>query len=232
MSSQLNLALTPKLSCKYENFYAHAGVKPVLDLVESLLSDPKVFRLVSIVGKPRFGKTHLAIGLQGLLIERQAYSVVFDGGDSKDVASIPKEVAAGGNRAIIVDNAAAWLQKITAANSGPFVDIYESARGKGVLLILLFGRELGGLNVDEHVMSRLNAGEVLEIGTPSREDLNRILQVLAQQRGILLSKTKLKFLETRLPNSISDLEAYMNQVLYFSTVLNRKITIQLLSSLV
>lgn len=225
---QLGLHLANRLSYASKNFCMHEGVRDCLTAAFTVVTS-KQFSICYIVGAPRFGKTHCSIKISDSLVEREYLPRLVEGEDFQEWLShqAPRLSFTALDR-IIVDDADRYLTKILPGQSGPFVNLIETLRRASAGIVLLSSTPMQELPCDEHVMSRLIPGTGYIVGTPGEDDMESLIKLMAEQRGIKLKESKIGFLIKRLRRDIPSIEDYFERVSHLSRVLGQRIRFPLL----
>lgn len=225
-AGQLPLNLTPCLSYSAKNFHKHSGVESLLSQVTALLeAEPPKFSF--IYGDSRYGKTHLSIALADRLVSLGLRPVLIDGGEFRSII----EAGAGNfieRETLIVDDAQKLFSTIHVGQSGPVVKFFEELKVKGIGLVLFSGTHVTEFPCDEHVMSRLKGCVQLSIGMPESEQLQKVMDAMAKQRGLALGGRRLKFVERRVQRSIPEIERYIARLQHLSQVMGKKVSFRTL----
>lgn len=82
-----------------------------------------------------------------------------------------------------------------------FISCYDARRREGGILTVELRRPPHELTDDPHILSRLAAGELIELSYPSEEELQPLLQSLLERRNLTLKQAQLDYLIRRLPKS-------------------------------
>lgn len=205
---QIAFSLPPSLPYTAENFYEHRGVQiygEVLNLLKR-----KDFQLCFIYAPARFGKTHLAVRLVHDMAAQGKLVALWEG------EQLESKLSALGDESCdvyVIDDAHTYLGEMLPGMSGPFVNLVEQLRSKHRKLCLLSSLSLEHLPADEHIMSRLRAGATFMIKAPPSEEIGKMLEILARQRGVVLSRHKLDFLSRRLGHDIPAMEHYLESLM-------------------
>ena len=229
MTAQLALPLRSSLRYQPKQFVVHSGIKDAyLGCIEALRSSQ--FRICSIIGPARSGRTHFAVRLADQLRSEFDVSLIDSAGlmrllNSTDCSFSQRSV-------IVVDDADVYLGALRAGDSGPFVRLIEELRIQRAKIVLLLKKSPGEYDFDQHVLSRINAGVGYYIAPPAAKDLSDVLLVLARQRGIELDDRKLKFLERRLRHDIASLEGYLERLSHLASVVAGPIKLSLMNTAV
>jgi chromosomal replication initiation ATPase DnaA len=207
---QLPLRLPRRIPYDGEHFFSHSGVTPLEMAVIESARVPR-FSLLWLVGSARSGKTHLALSCARLLLSHNAYPRLIEGKDFEDFSRkelflqkdegphMKKEV-------LLIDDIDNYLTQCAGGSSGPFVHVVESFRARGGCIIGFARCAHHMLLCDEHVMSRLNASLMMSLGHPSRGELPPLIELLARQRGIVLSEKKIHYIASRVAPTCKDIE--------------------------
>lgn len=229
MTSQLALPLQSTLRYLPKQFLLHAGVKSTyIGTIEAIRNSE--FRICSIVGPARSGRTHLSVRLGDDLSTTHQVALLNSSSFKRLVLSTSFNFSA--ETLIIVDDADDFFEQLHPGESGPFVNLIESLRLQRSKIVFLLKQNPSLFRCDQHALSRLRAGLGFAIQSPEQGDLVDLLQVLARQRGFELDDRKLKFLSRRLRRDICSLEGYLDRLAHLSMVIGAPIKLSLLSTAV
>lgn len=226
---QLGLLLANRLSYSSKNFFEHAGVKECFQNSLAALNSP-LFSICYITGAPRYGKTHLSIKLSDTLMADEYLPKFVEGEEFASwlTTQFPKSTFTSLDR-IIIDDADKYFASIKPGASGPFVNFIETLRRASAGVVLLSRTPIEELPCDEHVKSRLLPGEGYQLTSPSEEDTETLVRLMAEQRGIKLKERKVGFLVRRLRKDIPSIEDYFERVMHLSRVFGQRIQYPLLN---
>jgi chromosomal replication initiation ATPase DnaA len=243
--TQLPLNITQTFSYEPGQFLVHQGVQEVYAAARAVLMRqsatpsgnpvPAVFQTLFVYGPARSGKTHLMLRLADELSRGE-----LGGGDAARMDSLRRyprlvestaelnwnsllSVSPSADDVYFIDAAERSFSSLAPGSSGPFVRFVEELRRAGATLLFFSAQLIDELPCDDHVKSRLRAGQGPEIRPPSDHEMRSLVRVLARQRGIALSDRKLAFLERRLPRDIRQLEEYLDRVQFISHVTGKPI---------
>ena len=210
--SQLPLSILPRRALSLKNFVFHHGVLEVYQTINSYIEQPG-FRIISVIGAKQSGLTHFSIALAQRLAEGGHFPRMVDGADLFEwihtrltlESTDPGEV-------VLVDDADSYLKNIAAHDSGQFVALVETLRKISAALILFAHTPFDSYGCDDHVLSRLRAGECLTITSPGEEDIRDLLKQMTSQRGMNINNKSFEFLVKRLPRDIAKIDTYLDRV--------------------
>jgi len=226
---QVSLNIIPRLPYSSGNFVIHEGVKETFDSIFSVISKNN-FNICFVEGSTRSGKTHLLVTLSDFLTSSKIYHRIGEGTEFSSIA-LELELNYSSNKpaVILIDDIHEYLLTINPGQSGQFVSFIELCKRIGTALVFFSSKSILDLPCDDHVKSRLRAGMQFEISDPSDSDLADILNSLAKQRGVKLSKRNIDFLHKRLSRDIPSLEHYLDRLLHLSQVLGKTIKMGIIS---
>lgn len=219
--NQLSLGLTPRLPYGAENFLLHSGVREPMQLALDAASHQQ-FRLLYVNAPQRSGKTHFSICFADR-VARLGFMPRFVEG----VRGLDQLQASQGGRLLtredilILDDADRILSGDPTAVSGPFVAAVEGLRVVGGMVLLLSSRGVNELAADEHVMSRIRAGEHCTLGAPSDAELTELVEYMARQRGLELPRTKKQFISRRIGRTVAAVDQYFERLAQLSRTLGK-----------
>lgn len=233
MTHQLHLHMPTKIGYSPERFSVHQGIEELVKEVKALVLQ-QIFSTAFIVGKPRAGKTHLALYFYDLFL-KSGFVPKFVGGS--DFGALLRDFSPQGFEGspvdvFLIDDAEQYFLSTVTGNSGEFVNFIEGVRPYGGTVLFFSGCELGALPCDDHILSRLNAGSGFQISPPSEDDLFELLELMSQQRGMRLSPRKIHFLIKRLGRSIPAFDEYLSQLDYVSKEVGGPLKLELLGRVV
>lgn len=203
---QLGLQLPPVVALTSDNFFPHSGVQRTIESVEHLAAGH--FSISYIYGARRQGCTHLCIYLQDLFQRQNKPVAILSGAHLSEwlqqkfstISNAPEQI-------FIIDDADQHFFSTTT--SGPFVTFVETCRNHGGHILLFSHRHQRELPNDEHVMSRIFAGNALALEAPADEELSLLLTSLSHQRGITLSDWQARYISRRIGRNIDNLHFYL-----------------------
>lgn len=209
---QLTLDITPRIAYCPDSFFLHSGVKGLFDdLTHVLRADSFVLALVR--GAPRTGKTHLSLALSDNLFRGGLFPRLVEGESfAQWIATRMEHPPILADEVILVDDAERYLRTISQGESGPFVNLVESARVTKAKIVLFLPEIITDFNFDEHVESRMLSGMEMALENPAPDELERVLDAIAKQRGMQLSPKKKGFVTKRVGRSIESIESYLDKV--------------------
>lgn len=220
-SSQLPLNLTPRFSYSIRNFVWHTGVTELAAQVTALLeSSPPRFSF--IYGEKRSGKTHFSIALADRLIARGLRPVLLEGSEFSRLV-LTEQIRLLEKETLVVDDCEVLFNELGAGDSGPVVRFFEALRVNEIGLVLLSGKQIVELPCDEHITSRLRGCAQMQIAAPEYENVPKVLDCMAKQRGLSLGGRRLKFLEKRVSRSIPEIEDYLSRLAYLADLLGKRV---------
>ena len=223
-SVQIPLNLTPRLPYSPHGFLVHEGVHAIVHTFTQALTTPR-FDIFFVHGASRRGKTHLSIKLFDIAAEGGRYPKLYDGAElSKSLVEVSGEAPV-----VLVDNADKLLMQLLPGDSGPFVSLVERLRTASAKLVLLSATEMNELPCDEHIMSRIAPGAGHHLELPAESELVPLGQLMAKQRGLILTERKVKYLLRRLGRDIREIEDYFDRVNYLSSLFGQQVKMPLLA---
>lgn len=231
MTRQLPLQMTTRVRYAADNFLRHHGVAALVESCRTFCA-ADAFALGFVVGPRRSGKTHLAIHLLDAVGAVARFPRLLEGGEfGQFINSVGVEPFASEDL-FIVDDAHTYLETLGAGDSGPFVAFVEKLRLARAGLILLSRQPLEAFRFDEHVRSRLIPGAGLVIGPPADEDMPKLIEMMAKQRGIKLKERKIDYVVRRLGRDIGAIERYFDRVRHLADVLGQAVKFPVLGDAV
>jgi chromosomal replication initiation ATPase DnaA len=165
-------------------------------------------------GDSRSGKTHFLVKLSATLRSLGKYPRLFEGKEVINwMQSLTSSTEIESDEILIVDDFDTLrFEQGGVQESGLFVQAIERLRLFRIPLLISSTRHLEELYTDDHVGSRLREMTQLGIQSPSRDELQEIVRLMAKQRGLKLNARKLAFLEKRMPSSIDRVELYLSRL--------------------
>ena len=229
MSEQMPLNLLHSLVLSPDNFVVHSGVAELVrELTERVR--PGVFMAAYVDGAQCTGKTHLAIKLAALFVERGLHPRLVEGAQ---FAEFLNSVVSGNlltpTDLILVDDAHIYLSQVLPGSSGLFVGAFERLRTAGVPIIMISAKGVGELPCDEHVLSRLRPASAYTVSAPSDHDLDEVIGSMAKQRGCKLSDVKLHFLSRRVSRDIKGIDEVLGRLHLLTHNLGKSSSFQVLN---
>lgn len=204
---QLNLPIIPRLEYSAENFITHSGVREGYQFcLNSLHSERSLHAF--FFGERRSGKSHMALSLangaqQTCLLEGAEFSALMH--------HYPAAHIAKRGRVLIVDDVQLYLDALRPGQSGPLVALFEECRLAQTSLIFFSNKSLNEFAFDEHVATRLAASLLFSLLPPQAEELELLVQAMAKQRGLFLSRRHVLSLARKLPRDLAVLEEFLQQ---------------------
>lgn len=209
--SQLPLQIVPRRAYSARNYLKHSGVRSAFEQLLVFLSQPG-FRIASVEGAPRVGLTHFSIALAQALSEKGQFPRLVEGADFFEWANERRQQQGEDpGEIVIVDDGDQYLGNIAANDGGHFVSIVESLRRSRSALVMLMHVPYSECGCDDHVLSRLRAGELIRIAGPADDDMVELIGQMANQRGINLSRRNQQYLAKRLPRDVSSIDDYLER---------------------
>ncbi len=226
---QLPLQIIPRRAYSARNFFRHHGVADELERMLAYLALDE-FRLLEVSAPEKCGLTHLSITLLTELSDRGFFPRLIEGGEFFEWANQRTlQTVVDTGEVIIVDDADLYLKQVALFDSGHFVSIVEQLRKNRAALVLLSHTPLSSIGFDEHVMSRLRAGQQVQIGYPIDQDMEPLIAQMAVQRGVQLSKRNLEYLARRLPRDIRGIDQYLERASQLAEVSGKGFRLPVLS---
>ncbi len=219
--SQLSLNLTPRFSYSAKNFIWHTGVQELASQIVALLEATPP-RFCYVYADKRSGKTHFSIALADRLISRGLRPVLLDGEEFKKLV-LSEKIKLLEKETLVVDDCEVLFNGLMAGDSGPVVRFFEALRVNEIGLVLLSGKRISEFPCDEHITSRLRGCAQMEMAAPEYENVPKVLDCMAKQRGLSLGGRRLKFLEKRVSRSIPEIEDYLSRLAYLADLLGKKV---------
>lgn len=177
MPQHLSFSLVPKDPFSLRYFVVHSGVALAYAELEQactqLIKDPSLFRLFYIHGPRGSGKTHLAYGFESFMLEQsfpRTHIQVYDLQPLPD-SSLVSEIVAE----------------------------YERIKRDGGLLVITSQSDPHDITKNPHLQSRLLAGNIAALGSPTEDELKPLLLSLLERRNLILNEKSLEYLLRRLP---------------------------------
>ncbi|MCB0335035.1 MAG: hypothetical protein KDD62_01975 [Bdellovibrionales bacterium] len=209
---QLPLSFVPRIPYTGGNFILHQGVKTCFELLSQELTQ-NYFSIHYLVGKACSGKSHLSIALaEGYRAQGGCVHIV----PGEEMVLWTKGRLArstfGKGEAVLVDDAQNFFAEFSIGQSGLFVNLVESMRNKAGTLIFLSDRPMNLFSIDEHIVSRLMAGQQLGLGEPSADELSELIASIGHQYGMVLSPRCVEFLAKRIPRSLSGMVQFIQEL--------------------
>ncbi len=227
--NQLSLGLTPRLPYGADNFSLHSGVASIL---QASLAGAQAdrFYLASVLGAPRSGKTHLSIALAdgGARAGLHPHFVEGSRGLDQLLATLGGRVLSREDL-LIFDDAERVFEDSREQGSGRFVALVESLRLARGTIVLLSARPAEEFGCDDHILSRIRAGESFQIGNPTDGELGKLVTMMAHQRGLELTPSRVAYLTRRVGRSIPAIDSYFDRLAQLARTLGRSIGATLLA---
>ena len=228
MTRQLDLSIRAKLSYAAKNFVMHQGAKEIIEECTKAFGIES-YPILSVLGEPRSGKTHLSIFFYEQLAQSGKHVQLFDGSEFVEKGASLLLSENTDSKYYIVDNADDYLLTCYPETSGTLVSIVERLRKIGGYLIFFRSQDIASYPFDEHLGSRFQAGREFQIGDPAREEIGKLLEALMLQRGLKLPDRKLNFLTKRLPATLPQLEEYVERMADLAKARGEKINFPILN---
>lgn len=210
MRKQIPLLLEHALRYSAEHFHLHAGIKGVCKAIAGATRSTK-HSLMLVLGAPLSGKTHLAVYAAEVASTTGRETHFFEGSEllqwiAANPHENPYEGAVSHNSAFIVDDTDRLFQHIwQRGTSALLVDFIERCKAQQALLIFFVPKAITNYNLDSHVLSQLRGAAEYEIGAPHLSDIDPLLDLIARQRGVLLTPFKRTFLTKRITQGIPEI---------------------------
>jgi chromosomal replication initiation ATPase DnaA len=226
---QLPLGIVPRRAYSARNFVAHAGVSAAIEQIRAFLVQP-IFRIMTVTGSEKSGLSHLSISLAQSLADTGLFPRLIEGADFFDWANErTSQTNFDAGEVALVDDADLYLKNIAANDSGHFVNIIECLRRQRGAIVFFMHQPFVECGCDDHVLSRLRAGQQVVIGAPGEEDLQKLISQMASQRGINISRKNIDFLAKRLPRDIARIDEYLERLQQLAEVSGQTYKLSVLS---
>lgn len=232
MTTQIPLGLTTLLSYSPQNFVVHDGVEPVVSyLTDHCRAEPGRFSSIVVQSKERMGKTHLSIYLSDLLAKQGAMVRLIDAQDFLVGVELLHSKRLSAKSVVIVDDLHLALPSLSqiegeSATSGAFVSLVELLRVSMSKVIFLSSLPISSFEGNPHVHSRLAESTSFTLKFPSERHFVSVVGSMLVQRGISLSKRSVAYLGKVLPKDFGQIENYIANLDYLSSILGEDITMQ------
>lgn len=226
---QLSLNITPRHAYSPQDYVMHEGVRELFEHCLNSLGRGAFF-IGFVVGTRRSGKTHFSIRLADELGQKGLYPRLIEGVNFSQVLSDAFD--AKPDDIIIIDDSDSYLSELQPGQSGQLVAFVEKLRAARSGLVLLSNRELSEYEFDDHIRSRILAGQTFRIGAPDEENMRDLVHAMAKQHGVRLSERKVDFLLRRVARNVPSLEQYFERLTHLAQVLGRPIRFPLMSGAV
>lgn len=238
---QLHLQIVDRIPLSSNNYVVHSGVTEIFEQLSAVLEcsvdtpsttlppPANAFSLFFISGDARSGKTHLSIKIYDQLVRAQKISRLITG---DQLSSISTEEDGGRElfaaEALVVDDAHSYLELLQPGESGPFVNLIETFRQRGGVIVLISALPLENFVFDGHVRSRIAAGWRGEISPPADHEVSAIVDLMARQRGLKLGEKRVAFLAKRIGRDFSAVESYFERLMQLAKIRDERFRFRLL----
>lgn len=205
--TQIGMQLPPVVALRPDNFICHAGVVEALEKLRHVVNS--LFSISSIISEPRAGCSHLAVVLQEEFLNsgRSVYSI--EAQDIEKFLSEEFDESLTHERTVyILDDSDQYFKSNPV--SGPFVSFVENCRYRGGHIFLFGHSSLESYPCDEHIMSRLYAGNTASIQFPGDDEYPQLILECARQRGISLSLWQAQYIGKRIGRGFDELQRYLH----------------------
>jgi chromosomal replication initiation ATPase DnaA len=221
---QLNLNIIPRLPYTPENFTIHSGAAEAYDSFLSVIKT-NGYSIMWLQADARSGKTHFSVRMVKDALDLHKYPRLIEGKNfaeflAKDFAREEFQ----DDQVFIVDDSETYFETIMPGGSGSFVNFIEHLRQKSAHVVFISARNINSFSCDDHILSRLKAGLISAINSPSGEDMPALIRQMSRQRGLSLTDKRVEYLSKRMRREIPYLENYLDRVSHLSSVLSRSLT--------
>lgn len=228
---QLGLTLDNRLPYVGKDFFVHAGVSAVVNLIKGSYG-VEGFSSLFIFGSSRSGKTHLSL-YAGEVLAQGRVPKYLEGSHFKNwMSSVEHSILWSDLDVIIIDDIDRYFLELKEGESGPFVNFYESLKRSRAKLTMFSSTPWDKFPCDPHVMSRLKASGLIDLTPPSEEDIPTLVSRLGRQRGFKLKDRQIDFISKRVRRDLPSLERYFDRVHHLSGLLGSKVKFPLLNDAV
>jgi chromosomal replication initiation ATPase DnaA len=177
------------------------------------------------------GKTHLSLYLSDLLAKQGAMVRLLDARDLLQGVELLQSKRLSAKSVVIVDDlhlALPSLNKIEgeSATAGAFVSFVELLRASRSKVIFLSSLPISSFEGNPHIHSRLAASTSFTLKFPDERHFVSVVGSMLVQRGISLSKRSVAYLGKVLPKDFAQIENYIANLDYLSSILGEDITMQ------
>ena len=188
---QVPLNLRPTIAYEGRSFIQHSGLVDVIKILNE-----KNKGLFLVCGKPRTGKTHLLISLMNKH-SKYLESKFFD------------RFSFTSNDFVLLDDFDLLLKNYQN-DTGLIVSFLEDAKNSDSKVIASVTKQ--DLDLEPHVGSRVKSAVWLNIGDPAEEEIPKLFDSLARQRGISLEGRKRQYALSRMGRDIASLERFLDRL--------------------
>lgn len=203
--NQLALNLEKSLIYTPEKFFLHSGVLEVFnEVIEGFRLNK--FQSSFVFGPSRIGKTHLSLAIQNKAEKEGKKAVFINSEEFPEWAKFHLTKSALNADVIIIDDIDLYFFDSADKGSGLFVNFIEQQRKKKSKVILMSGTKISELSIDNHISSRLNEANQLNLKHPDFDELGKLLDLLALQRGYKLNERHKAYILKRMERSTQAFE--------------------------
>ncbi len=188
---QVPLNLRPTIAYEGRSFIEHSGIADTIKIIKT--KDKGLFLLT---GKPRSGKTHLLISLMNTH-SKYIESKFFDRFNFTS------------NDFVLLDDFDLLL-KDYKNDIGLIVSFLEDAKNSNSKVVASLTTQ--SLELEPHVGSRVKSAIWLNIGDPAEDEIPKLFDSLARQRGISLEGRKRQYVLSRMGRDIASLERFLDRL--------------------
>ena len=211
-----------RLNCgTFESFVKGSSNALAYNALQMVLEDPGFIPLVVVFGTPGVGKTHLLEAVRHEALQRGSHvemttAETFVVDFVRAVRTSPEMGEAFRERfrtpdILILDDIQYLLGK--KASSIEFMHILSELQQKGRQVILACDRPLEELrDFGKEIYSRLSCASWCPLRTPSSDVRLRLVDQLAEERGLTLSATQRKQLASRFTSDVREIVGALNML--------------------
>jgi DnaA-homolog protein len=213
---QVPLALVPAPEQRFDNFVVGDNTL-LVDTLRAPLSPAPVY----LWGGAGCGKTHLLRALAAQALAAGERVAAFGLGDAAPWESDDEA------RLVLLDD----VGRYDAAQQHAAFTCFVEAATRGVAIVAAGRLPPVDLPVREDLRTRLGWGLVFQVQVPGEEQIRAALRREADRRGILLSDRVMHYLLTRFARDLGHLMALLDRLDAFSLMSKRRVTVELLKSM-
>ncbi|MBI5568573.1 MAG: AAA family ATPase [Desulfomonile tiedjei] len=237
--NQLVLTLNVAPRFTFDNLIVHEGIEAAVSAVRSVYEEPeRPLPPLFLFGGPGTGKTHILKATASLVDsargQRDGASRFFSlGGTSEEGTSLDTFAAQADNESarfccVAVDD----IHLLSPEQSAHLWGLSNKATRRGSPLLLASGLSIQEVFRDNpHMESRVKAGLVFQLAPPEDNVRMLILDKMARDRNVRVSRDVCSYLVTRKSRNLRELSRLLEILDHESLVQKRRITLPLIKTL-
>ena len=233
----LTLSISPRFT--FENLVVHEGIEAAVSAVRSVYAEPeRPLPPLFLFGGPGTGKTHILRATASMVDDargqRDGASRFFSPGDTHEQETGLDSFAAQADEesakfcCVAVDD----IHLLTPEQSAHLWGLSNKATRRGAPLLLASSLPIQEVFKDNpHMESRVKAGLVFQLAPPEDNVRVLILDKMARDRNVRVSRDVCNYLVTRKSRNLRELNRILEILDHESLVQKRRITLPLVKTL-